>query len=165
MPELPEVETLVRRLREPMIGRTIDDVTIYWKRTVARPAPKEFARLLRGCTVQAIDRRAKYLVFELIRHPAQRAADAWRRTGRERNEVTSQDAVTPTLFLLIHLKMSGKLSVVDRGTPFEKHDRVVFDLDDGRQSALQRCAQVRQDVGGERSGGGHRRDRARAAGR
>ena len=64
MPELPEVETLVRRLREPVIGRTIEDVTIYWKRTVARPAPKEFARLLRGYTVQAIDRRAKYLVFD-----------------------------------------------------------------------------------------------------
>ena len=65
MPELPEVETLVRRLREPVIGRTIEDVTIYWKRTIARPAPKEFARMLRGCTVQAIDRRAKYLVFTL----------------------------------------------------------------------------------------------------
>jgi formamidopyrimidine-DNA glycosylase len=120
MPELPEVETLVRRLREPVIGRTIKEVTIYWKRTVARPAPKEFARLLRGCTVQAIERRAKYLVLTLIKHP-------------ERNEVKSKDAVTPTLFLLIHLKMSGKLSVVDRSAPIEKHDRVVFDLDHGRQ--------------------------------
>ena len=133
MPELPEVETLVRRLREPVIGRTIEDVTIYWKRTVARPAPKEFARLLRGCTVQAIDRRAKYLVFTLIKHPAQRVPDASRRTGRERNEVKSKDAVTPTLFLLIHLKMSGKLSVVDGSAPIEKHDRVVFHLDNGQQ--------------------------------
>ena len=133
MPELPEVETLVRRLREPMIGRTIEDVTIYWKRTVARPAPKEFARLLRGSTVQAIDRRAKYLVFELIKHPAQRAPDTLRQTGRERSEATSKAAVMPTLFLLIHLKMSGKLSVVDRSTLLEKHDRVVFDLDDGQQ--------------------------------
>jgi formamidopyrimidine-DNA glycosylase len=120
MPELPEVETLVRRLREPVIGRTIEDVTIYWKRTVARPAPKEFARLLRGCTVQAIERRAKYLVFTLIKHP-------------ERNEVKSKDAVTPTLFLLIHLKMSGKLSVVEASAPLEKHDRVVFHLDGDQQ--------------------------------
>ncbi len=109
MPELPEVETLVRRLREPLIGRTVEDVTIYWKRTIARPAPKEFARLLRGCTVQAIDRRAKYLVFTLVLQPA------------------------PPLFLLIHLRMSGKLSVVDRSAPIEKHDRVVFDLDNGQQ--------------------------------
>src|SRR5512136_1925380 len=67
MPELPEVETLVRRLREPLIGRTVEEVTIYWKRTIAWPAPKEFARMLRGCTVQALDRRAKYLVFTLHR--------------------------------------------------------------------------------------------------
>jgi formamidopyrimidine-DNA glycosylase len=121
MPELPEVETLVRRLREPVIGRTIENVTIYWKRTVARPAPKEFVRMLRGCVVQTIDRRAKYLVFTLTLHA-------------ERNEVESKHAaVTPTLFLLIHLKMSGKLSVVDRIEPVAKHDRVVFDLDDGRQ--------------------------------
>ena len=70
MPELPEVETLVRRLREPVIGRTIETVTVYWKRTIARPAPKEFARMLHGYTVQAIDRRAKYLVFTLTPHPS-----------------------------------------------------------------------------------------------
>ena len=119
MPELPEVETLVRRLREPVIGRTIEDVTVYWKRTVARPAPREFARILRGCTVQAIDRRAKYLVFTLVG-----AGSAPAQGDREG---------TPLHFLLIHLKMSGKLSVVDRAAPLEKHDRVVFDLDDGRQ--------------------------------
>jgi len=114
MPELPEVETLVRRLRERVIGRTIEVVAVYWARTIARPAPKEFARALRGYTVLSIDRRAKYLVFTLAR-----------RAGRA--------AVTPTLFLLIHLRMSGKLSVVDRTEPLAKHDRVVFDLDDGRQ--------------------------------
>ena len=110
MPELPEVETLVRRLREPVIGRTLKDVNIYWKRTVAQPAPKEFARLLRGCTVQAIDRRAKYLVFTL----APRAS-------------------TMSVYLLVHLRMSGKLSVVAAGMPREKHDRVVFDLDRDQQ--------------------------------
>ena len=68
MPELPEVETLVRRLREPVIGRTIEVTTIHWKRTVARPAPQEFTRMLRGYTVQSIDRRAKYLVFTLTPH-------------------------------------------------------------------------------------------------
>ncbi len=109
MPELPEVETLVRRLREPVIGRTIEDVTVYWKRTINRPAPREFARLLRGQTVQAIDRRAKYLVFTLA------ARDL------------------PPIFLLIHLKMSGKLSVVAGGAPLEKHDRVVFQLDGQQQ--------------------------------
>lgn len=119
MPELPEVETLVRRLRESVIGRTIQEVTLYWKRTIARPAPKEFARMLRGYTVQAIDRRAKYLVFTLI--------------GADPAPAQGDCESTPLHFLLIHLKMSGKLSVVEADAPIEKHDRVVFHLDDGRQ--------------------------------
>jgi formamidopyrimidine-DNA glycosylase len=125
MPELPEVETLVRRLREPVIGRTIEDVTIYWKRTIARPAPKEFVRRLRGCTVQAIDRRAKYLVFTLAEAGPAPAHDE-RELARS---ARSASRGTPLHFLLIHLKMSGKLSVVDAGVPIEKHDRVVFHLD------------------------------------
>ncbi len=135
MPELPEVETLVRRLREPLIGRTIENVTIYWKRTVARPAPKAFARMLQGCAVHTIDRRAKYLVFTLTPHPERSSARASTslRSAQHACAAQSKDAVTPTLFLLIHLKMSGKLRVVDRTEPLAKHDRVVFDLDDGRQ--------------------------------
>jgi formamidopyrimidine-DNA glycosylase len=119
MPELPEVETLVCRLRQPVVGHIIEDITTYWKRTIARPAPKEFARLLRGYQVLAIERRAKYLVFTLM-PPATNPRRAVRKD------------LAP-IFLLIHLRMSGKLSVVDRRAPREKHDRVVFHLDNGRQ--------------------------------
>ena len=54
MPELPEVETIVRRLREPLIGRTITKVTYDWPRTIGRPAPKEFVRHTKGQTFQSI---------------------------------------------------------------------------------------------------------------
>jgi formamidopyrimidine-DNA glycosylase len=117
MPELPEVETLVRRLRTPLIGRTIVKVSVDWPRTIGRPSPREFVRQVRGLTIAAIDRRAKYLVFTLADQPA--AANA-------------RDGLPPH-FLLIHLKMSGKLSVVAPRTPRGKHDRVVFDLDNGTQ--------------------------------
>jgi formamidopyrimidine-DNA glycosylase len=142
MPELPEVETLVRRLREPVIGRRIEDVTIYWKRTIARPAPKEFARMLCGYTVQAIDRRAKYLVFtlsgvEACPYPLRCNGEPLGVAGIRKRAGKPAEASTPysppTLFLLIHLKMSGKLSVVEKDAPLEKHDRVVFDLDNGQQ--------------------------------
>ena len=113
MPELPEVETLVRRLREPLVGRTIIKATVQWPRTIGQPTPRAFVRRVRGLTIQAITRRAKYLVFELAPRVAQ--------------------PVEPPQFLLIHLKMSGKLSVVSGAAPIEKHDRVIFDLDDGRQ--------------------------------
>ena len=111
MPELPEVETVVRNLREPLIGRTFTHVAIYWNRTVARPSASGLRRLLPGLRILAINRRAKYLVFEL----------------------GSVAAEPPTDSLLIHLKMSGRLEIAPLGRPIDKHDRVIFDLDDGRQ--------------------------------
>jgi formamidopyrimidine-DNA glycosylase len=111
MPELPEVETVVRHLRQPLIDRMIIGVRVLWIRTVAQPTPAEFARRLRGQRIRAINRRAKYLVFELSRRLD----------------------VSPTAYLLVHLKMSGQLDVVPRERSIDKHDRVIFDLDDGRQ--------------------------------
>jgi hypothetical protein len=92
MPELPEVETLVRRLREPVIGRTIEEVTIYWKRTIARPAPKEFARMLHGYTVRSIDRRA----LESRRQPDSNHAARHRLRPAARRRITA-DTSKPRL--------------------------------------------------------------------
>ena len=39
MPELPEVETVVRQLRAPLVGRTLTGVRVSWPTTVARPSP------------------------------------------------------------------------------------------------------------------------------
>lgn len=104
MPELPEVETFVRQLRAPLVGRTITGVRIKWPRHVAVPSPREFAGRIRGQRVEAIARRGKYLVFAL-----------------------SVDT------LLIHLKMSGDLMVVPTGTARDKHAHTVFSLDNGHE--------------------------------
>ena len=111
MPELPEVETVVRNLREPLMGRTITGVRVGWKRTVARPSIDAFTQALPGLRIRAINRRAKYLVFELSRRSSKSISD----------------------YLLIHLKMSGRLNIAPRKEPIDKHDHVIFDLDDGRQ--------------------------------
>jgi len=83
MPELPEVESIVRRLRRPLLGRTIAGVRVLWPRTVAQPGLTEFARRPIGLRIRAIRRRAKYLVFELARGGVKR----------------------PDAYLLVHLKM------------------------------------------------------------
>jgi len=111
MPELPEVETLVRQLREPLIGRAITGVHVYWKRTVARPSVAVFEQRLCGLCIRAIDRRAKYLVFGLSEKRTQQ----------------------PIMYLLIHLKMTGQLKLTSRQRSIDKHDRVIFDLAGGRQ--------------------------------
>ena len=105
MPELPEVETFVRALRRPLVGRTIVDVTNDWPRHVALPPPEELRARIAGRRIEAIDRRGKYLVFTL-----------------------SDDET-----LIIHLKMSGHLSVAPAGAPPDPYAHTVFALDDGRE--------------------------------
>lgn len=104
MPELPEVETIVRGLRGPCVGQRIDRVTIKWKRHIARPGARQFSRRIRGQVILGIDRRGKYLVFRL-------SADA----------------------LLIHLKMSGGLAVVPRRAPPDKHAHTIFHFANGSE--------------------------------
>ncbi|MCX6836081.1 MAG: bifunctional DNA-formamidopyrimidine glycosylase/DNA-(apurinic or apyrimidinic site) lyase [candidate division Zixibacteria bacterium] len=113
MPELPEVETVVRGLRPILEGRTFARVRSY-----APPASivvsKTFRRaklesLLAGRTVEKITRRGKNILIAL-----------------------SGDAT-----LWIHLKMTGKLISVSPLSPRDKHDLVLFDLaPDGSPSGV-----------------------------
>ena len=104
MPELPEVETFVRQLRGPLTGRTITRATLHWPRHVATPSPRQFSRRIRGQRITAVGRRGKYLVFSLS-HGS----------------------------LLIHLKMSGGLTVAPAGATRDRHAHTVFHLDDGNE--------------------------------
>jgi formamidopyrimidine-DNA glycosylase len=65
MPELPEVETVVRGLRAPLVGRTIHSVWTDNPKVVRAPGLDEFAARIQGRTVRAIHRRAKYILCEL----------------------------------------------------------------------------------------------------
>jgi formamidopyrimidine-DNA glycosylase len=108
MPELPEVETVRRGLVPRMVGHRI--IRLHQRRRDLRvPLPTRFANRMEGRSVRAIDRRAKYLLFRL--------------DGGET--------------LIVHLGMSGRMTLHDvasaAGHPFERHDHVVFDMDDGWQ--------------------------------
>jgi formamidopyrimidine-DNA glycosylase len=107
MPELPEVETIVRSLRPSLEGRSILSADLRWKRTLAQPAPAGFARRVAGQRIETVGRRAKFLHLQL-----------------------SQDA------LLIHLRMSGDLRVVSSDDPPAKHDRLILLLSDGARLAF-----------------------------
>ncbi len=108
MPELPEVETIVRALRGPLQGRRITGTTVRWPRSVCLPAD-ELNRQLCGRTITTVGRRGKYLVFHL---------DGPRT-------------------LLIHLKMSGNLRVEPAHEDMPAHVHTWFDLDNGCQLRFQ----------------------------
>lgn len=105
MPELPEVETTVRALRPYLLNQTISYVHNVWPRHLAMPALDEMRFRLHGRRIEAIDRRAKYLLFSL------------------------DDGQT----LIIHLKMSGRLLVVGRDKPADRHVHTIFGLENGQE--------------------------------
>ena len=104
MPELPEVEMVVRGLRPKLEGRTFTCVAFDWPRQIVTPAPEAFRARLPGQRIETLWRRGKYLVFTLTHDT-----------------------------LLIHLKMTGRLYTVRAGAKPEQWVHVVFDLDSGTQ--------------------------------
>ena len=103
MPELPEVEVVVRKLRPGVVGKTIKDVSVRRLRVIAPTTEKELSRALKGARFKSVIRRGKYLVFVLRRGKA-------------------------PLTLLGHLGMSGDMYVVARNEPEPKHAAVVLSL-------------------------------------
>jgi formamidopyrimidine-DNA glycosylase len=104
MPELPEVETVVRGLASRMTGRRVARLDLH-REDLRWPIPRGLRRRVEGRLIKAVRRRAKYILIDL------------------------EDGGV----LLMHLGMSGRLTVVNAEdtTPPEVHDHVVFTLDDG----------------------------------
>ena len=127
MPELPEVETVARALREgtgpsnpPLIGRTICQVRVLWPREVSGMSKRTFERRVVGRCITSVSRYGKYLILGLMTDDEGEIKD-----GRPSSVVRRPS------FLLIHLKMSGRLNVVPQAEAFTPHARVVLLLDQG----------------------------------
>jgi formamidopyrimidine-DNA glycosylase len=103
VPELPEVETVRRRLAPALEGRRFDRVDIADARLTRPLAPDEVARELEGERVAVVDRRGKYLILRF-------------ESGRA---------------LLIHLRMTGSVLTGDAATGDDAYRRALVTLDDG----------------------------------
>ncbi len=105
LPELPEVEHIVRALRPAVVGRRILAAELNLKRIapdISRPA---FDRLLHNSLITAVGRRGKYILFEL-------------ESGR---------------VLTTHLRMTGKFVSLTTDQSLPPYAHVVFYLDDERR--------------------------------
>jgi formamidopyrimidine-DNA glycosylase len=112
MPELPEVETIIRRLRDgtpdqPSVsGQTIQTVEVTWDRSIAEPDARSFQNAMIGKHITDARRRGKYLHFPLNQG-----------------------------HLIGHLRMSGDMRMERRqdadGTtnPPGPYDRVIFNFE------------------------------------
>ncbi len=105
MPELPEVETVRRSLEGRCEGQTICLVEVLHPKVVEPLTPDQFIEAVTGREIAALRRRGKYLLVDLL----------------------------PQGLLLIHLRMTGRLALVEPDCPRPKHTHVAFTLSGGRE--------------------------------
>jgi formamidopyrimidine-DNA glycosylase len=105
VPELPEVEVLVRHLGPRLKNQTIRAVDVRRPKVVAPASAQTFAQTLRGRTFTQVSRRGKYLLFRL-------------RTAR----------LAGPRVLVGHLGMTGRMYLLPARAPLPKHTAVVLQL-------------------------------------
>lgn len=104
MPELPEVETVVRGLRSKVVGRIIRKVNIYYENIIEYPDICSFQEKIKNQKINEINRYGKWIIFVLDNY-----------------------------YLLSHLRMEGKYFLKSKGATLEKHEHVSFVLDNGME--------------------------------
>jgi len=103
MPELPEVETIVRALRDSITGKTVRDFELFHPRSSRHTNPKRLIEICSGNTIKNLSRRGKYILLN------------WE------NELPG---------IAIHLRMSGQLLLSEKVLA-SKHLRARFNFSDG----------------------------------
>ncbi len=104
MPEMPEVETIARKLRKTIIGKRVSEIELSGL-PLRRPISDNFAATLAGRTVRRIHRRGKYLIAEM----------------------------DPRAFWLIHLGMSGRIFYFPRATDKAGHTHATIRFADATE--------------------------------
>lgn len=111
MPELPEVEVLVRHLAPLVRGKTVRGVEVRRERVIRPTALKELQLALRGARIVGARRRAKYFLFEL-----------------------RQPRCHESFCVVGHLGMTGRVFLAPKRQTLPKHAAVVLDL--GRENLI-----------------------------
>lgn len=103
MPELPEVETVKNTLKKLVCKRRIIDLTINYKKIIEYPVSEIFKEKIKNQCIKDIKRRGKWLIFELDNY-----------------------------YLLSHLRMEGKYFLKEHGDEIDKHEHIIFHLDNNK---------------------------------
>lgn len=129
MPELPEVEHVVRALRRAVLGRRIIATEVGLPKLISPLSTSTFKRKLKNALIQSIGRRGKYILIELDKtgtlpnRPTQ--ARLPRRGPRGR--------ATAPLVLAVHLRMTGQFLILTPDDALPPHAHAIFYLDDERR--------------------------------
>ena len=104
MPELPEVETVKNGLLKKVKGNKIVKCNVLWDGIIAYPGKEDFIKEISGQVINDITRRGKFLMF-----------------------------ILDDYYLISHLRMEGKYFIKDEKEELNKHDHVIFLLDNNKE--------------------------------
>ncbi len=105
MPELPEVETICRTLAPILVGSAFARAELVWPGCIGNGSAPDFEASLAGSICTGISRRGKYLLI----------------------------ALDHSRWLGVHLRMTGRFTMMDSGADRDRHLRAVLYLQDGRE--------------------------------
>jgi len=111
MPELPEVEHVVRALRRTVVGQRIVASEIRLPKLIAPAAVSSFQRKIKGSSIRGVGRRGKFILIELVHD----------RAGQKH------------LVLIVHLRMTGKFLYLNADDEVPKHSHAIFYLEHDRR--------------------------------
>ena len=103
MPELPEVETVVRGLRKRVLGKRVSLVNLLRPSLLEDESLKNFGRVLKNQQLNDIKRCGKFIIMDFSRGHS----------------------------LVTHLRMTGKYLALDKGHPPDKQTRMIIEFSDG----------------------------------
>lgn len=104
MPELPEVETVKEMLKKKVQNHRIERVSIIYPKLIEYPEASIFEKQIMGESILNLERRGKWILFELDHY-----------------------------YLLSHLRMEGKYLIRSKDEVLEKHEHIIFHLENGEE--------------------------------
>lgn len=110
MPELPEVEHVVRALRRAVVGRTIIASEIKLPKLISPSSTSSFKRRIKNSSITGVTRRGKFILIE-CQNPDRKGG----------------------LALIVHLRMTGKFLYLTADDELPKHSHAIFYLDNDRR--------------------------------
>jgi formamidopyrimidine-DNA glycosylase len=142
VPELPEVETIARGLDTRIAGDTIESVWIGSRQQPLKSPAGIIATTLEGKRIVRVHRAGKHIVFDLERESrAEQTLALRRKKGKRKSKVRHQPrqvASLPTSDIqtaqwIVHLGMTGRLSICEPAAEIAKHTHLIAKLSSGRE--------------------------------
>ena len=116
MPELPEVETIVRGLDKRVAGDTIDSVWIGSRKQPLKSTAAEIVSTLEGARIVRVHRAGKHIVCDLDRATPERKESRQAESRRKHARHTQW---------IVHLGMTGRMVVCEAAAEVAKHIHLI----------------------------------------